>query len=73
MNTTLPFPVAEPDERGPLMDAQDIATELLHDKVSPAWVRENIRYKRYLGRKAVWYREEARRAVHEYLKARGVA
>lgn len=55
-----------PADRGPLLDAAEVATQVCHDKVRPAWVRRHLGRKRYLGGRAVWYLAEAQLALDEW-------
>lgn len=58
--------LAPPPDRGPLLDAAEVATLVCHGKVKPAWVKRHLGRKRYLGARAVWYLADAQVALEEY-------
>lgn len=66
MSKTLAFrQPAVPADRGRLLTAEEVATELLRGKVTGAWVRRNISCKIRLGRRTVLYYEADVRAFLE--------
>lgn len=55
------LPTALPPDRGRLMTAAEIATELMRGSVSPTWVRRHVGYKVRLGHRTVlWYEADVR-------------
>lgn len=54
-------PLIAPPDRGRLLTADEIATELLRGAVTPGWVRQHVGFKVRLGHRTVlWYEADVR-------------